>query len=252
VIAMIKSANQATSRSDTPTLSVGALLMRLLWAVLLFAVFGFGGWLAYRWEPRLLPIRVVNIDGELQSLSRDQLQQTIAASLQGGLLTQNLITLRKHIEALPWVEHASLRRQWPDRLELTVRERRAVARWNEFGLITQDAVIFYPNDQRIPAGLAQLSGPVTKAPELLTRFLSWQPRLAELGLLIDALYCDHRGDWRLIILGGAELFLGTEFIEDRFNRLLYVYPYLESFGDPVRIDLRYGNGLAVSWKPTAS
>jgi hypothetical protein len=31
-----------------------------------------------QWEPRLLPIRVVTIDGEMHGLSRESLQQTIA------------------------------------------------------------------------------------------------------------------------------------------------------------------------------
>ena len=76
--------------------------------------------------------------------------------------------------------------------------------------------------------------------------------LAELGLIIDGVTRDARGDWSLMLLGGTELYLGTAHIETRFERLLAAYPQVEAIGIPIRIDLRYSNGFAVRWLPRAN
>jgi cell division protein FtsQ len=81
------------------------------------------------------------------------------------------------------------------------------------------------------------------------RFQQWHPRLAELGLIIDGVARDTRGDWIITLLGGTELFLGTGDLDIRFERLLAAYPQVEAVGIPTRIDLRYSNGFAVRWLP---
>lgn len=232
--------------------SRGALIARLLTAVILIGALIGAGFIALRWEPRLLPIRVVTIDGEMRGLSREALQQTIAAHITGGILTQSLASLRAEVEGLPWIDSASVRRVWPDRIVFTVREHEAVARWGDNGLATADGIVFRPRDGRLPAGLPRLDGADAMAPEVVERLQRWRPRLAELGLIIDGISRDDRGDWSLMLLGGTQLHLGTEDIETRFERLLAAYPQVEAIGIPTRIDLRYSNGFAVRWLPRAS
>ncbi len=227
----------------------GALIARLLLAVMMIAGLIGTGLIAVDWEPRLLPVRVVTIDGEVRSLSRQTLQETIAGHMQGGILTQDLAALQAEVEALPWVRTASLRRIWPDRIELSVTEHEAIARWGENGLVTADGHVFRPRDGRLPAGLPLLSGADEDAPIVVEQFAAWHPKLAELGLVIDAMHHDARGDWSLELLGGTELFVGTEDVDARFERLLEAYPQVEAIGIPTRIDLRYSNGFAVRWMP---
>lgn len=238
---------EAPSRPMRLGVTTETLLARLFVALSLMIALAAALWLATQWEPRILPIRAVTVDGEMRSLSRQALQEQVASHLTGGILSQDLVSLREQIEALPWVHGASLRRVWPDRLILQVNERQPIARWGEDGLVTRDGVIFRPQDRRVPAGLPRLSGPDERAAEVVDRLMNWQPRLAELGLLIDALGCDRRGDWTLEMLGGPVLSFGTEHLEKRFNRLLVAFPRIEAVAVPERIDLRYSNGLAVRW-----
>ena len=226
-----------------------ALIARLLTAVAIIGALIGAGLLTLQWEPRLLPIRVVTVDGEMHGLSRESLQQTIAEHIDGGILTQDVGALKQQVEELPWIRRASVQRVWPDRLIFTVTEHEAIARWGENGLVTADGVVFRPRDGRLPAGLVRLDGADDMAPEVVERYLRWHPQLAELGLIIDAAVRNARGDWTLTLLGGTELYLGTDDIETRFKRLLAAYPQVEAVGIPTRIDLRYSNGFAVRWVP---
>lgn len=234
-----------------PGPSTGALVARLATAVVLIGSLAGAVFIALEWEPRLLPVRVVTIEGEMHGLSRESLQETIAGHITGGIVTQDLYALKAEVEDLPWIHRASVRRVWPDRLVFSVHEHEAAARWGENGLVTAEGIVFRPRDGRLPAGLVRLSGSDDFAPEVVERYLKWHPRLAELGLIIDAVSRDTRGDWSLQLLGGTELYLGTEDIDARFERLVAAYPQVESIGIPTRIDLRYSNGFAVRWLPTA-
>jgi cell division protein FtsQ len=228
----------------------GALLARLLIALLLIGALIGAGWIAKQWEPTLLPVRVVGLEGEMHGLSREALTQTISAEITGGILTQDLGRLRARVEALPWVAEATVRRVWPDRIQVQVREHHAIARWGEVGLVTADGIVFRPTDGRLPAGLARLGAPDDAvAPEVVERFRDWGPRLLELGLIVDGVHRDARGDWSVELLGGTEVLLGTDDVEQRLERLIAAYGQIEAIGIPTRLDLRYSNGLAVRWLP---
>jgi len=242
------SERQVTVVANAPP-SRGALIGRLVTAVIILGTLVGAGFIAAEWEPRLLPIRVVTIDGEMRGLSKQSLQQTIAEHITGGILTQDLVALKAEVEDLPWIDRASVRRVWPDRIIFTVTEREAIARWGENGLVTATGVVFRPRDGRLPAGLPRLEGADDFAPEVVRRYQQWHPRLAELGLIVDTVARDARGDWRLTLLGGTELNLGTGDLDARFERLLAAYPQVEALGIPSRIDLRYSNGFAVRWLP---
>jgi len=235
-----------SSSSERP--SKATLLARLLIAVTLITGLAGAATIAVDWEPRLLPVRVVSIDGELRSLSREALQQTVASHIRGGILTLDLASLHEEIESLAWVADARLRRVWPDRIELTVVEHQAEARWGQDALVSADGHVFRPEDGRLPAGLPHLSGPRDQdAPLVVERFHEWSPKLAGLGLIVDGIHRGARGDWTVELLGGTQLLFGTDQIETRFQRLLAAYGRIEALGIPSLLDLRYSNGLAVRW-----
>lgn len=230
-----------------------SILSRLLSAVLLIGALVGAGWIGLQWEPTLLPVRAVSIEGEMHGLSREDLQQTISQEITGGILTQNLAKLRARVQTLPWVEQATARRIWPDRIQVTVREHSAIARWNESALVTERGVVFRPSDGRLPAGLARLRATDDQlAPELVARFLDWGSRLLVLGLIVDGVQRDARGDWSIELLGGTDVLLGTNNVEERLERLIAAYSQIEAIGIPTRLDLRYANGLAVRWLPVGN
>lgn len=226
---------------------IGGRLVRWVWALGLLSLLGGGGHLLMLWEPQRLPVRLVTVDGALKYPTSRCLQERVITHLDGGILTQDLAGLQTAVEAIPWVRSASLRRRWPDRLEIRVVERVALARWGEGALIDADGVIFRPAEDDLPRGLPRLSGRDQDALELVRHLVDWEPRLRALGLEIETLAQDARGAWTLHLSAGFSLALGKERVQERMSRFIRVYPRLAATGMPSRIDMRYSNGLAIRW-----
>jgi cell division protein FtsQ len=226
---------------------LGWRLLRWLLALGLLSMMGAAGWLLMVWEPYRLPVRVVTVNGEVKRLKPERLQEAVIEHLDGGILTQDLGKLQAAVEAMPWVRSASLRRYWPDRLDLAVVEEVAVARWGEDALVAADGAVFRPEIGDFPQGLPKLSGEEKDSLQLVERLRGWAPRLASLDLKIEELSLDARGAWSLRLSKGLALALGTAQVDERIARFLRVYPKLAAVGTPSRVDMRYSNGLAIRW-----
>lgn len=225
--------------------------MRALTGLLLLVAMGGGVWAFGYWEPRLLPVRVIEVQGELHHHSSELLRKTIGERLSGGILTADLDDLKRAAEDLAWVGKASLRRIWPDRLQVRVEEHKPAARWGRDGLVTAEGLVFHPHTGTVPAGLPMLEGDEQRAPELVSRYLKWRDDLMLAGQLIDGVALDARGAWRLDLVSGTHLELGTDQIEQRLARFIGAVAQLEAAGRADVVDMRYSNGFAVRWAHSA-
>ena len=214
--------------------------------LLIIAMAGGVHWLL-RLESEYLPVRVVSIQGDVRQMTLQQIQDRVGRTLEAGILTQDLATIQAAIRNLPWVSNAGVRRAWPDRLVISVQEHQPLARWGEDGLVTAEGVVFRPERHEIPHGLVRLAGPDNQAAAVVRRFHAWQALLKPLGLGILALEDDRRGAWTLMTDAGFALLLGKTDVEERLNRFIKAYPVILAAGRPARVDMRYSNGLAVSW-----
>ncbi len=233
----------------TPELAPRRARLRALTGLALLGAMVGGVWAFGYWEPRLLPVRTIEVQGELHHHSSELLRETLGQRLQGGFLTTDLNDLKRAAEGLPWVGGASIRRVWPDRLQVRVLEHRPVARWKDDGLVTAEGVVFRPRGQ-VPAGLPLLEGDEARARELVERYLKWRDALMLAGQLIDTLGVDARGAWHLDLVSNTRLELGTNDIEQRLTRFIAAVPQLEAAGRARVVDLRYSNGFAVKWAGT--
>lgn len=233
----------------TPPAATGLLLALSRWIVALVVVAGSvgAGAMLLRMEPQVLPVRVVTVVGAVHRVSAPILARSVTEHLQRGILTQDLRVLKDAVEALPWVHSATLRRVWPDRIELSVTERQPIARWGGTGLVTAEGVVFRPEEGPLPNGLPHLIGDDVQAPQVAANFLKWRNRLAALGPGIATLAMDPRGAWTVHLDNGLRLELGTERVEERLERFIRTYPQLAVAGRPELVDVRYTNGLAVRW-----
>ena len=221
------------------------------WVLGALLLLSLGGGLAWVMEllgdPQLLPIRLVEVDGEMRNLQRQQLEQSVANAVDGSFFTLDLTRLRKQVEGLAWVDSASVRRVWPDRLKVTVVEQRPLAYWGKGALLNQRGEIFHPEPlPRLP-GLPRLTGPDSQSVAISKAFRRMQTLLATVGLQLTGLRVDARQAWRLRTRRGLHLRLGRKSVMTRLRRFVQLYPRLVAHdARPLKqVDLRYTNGFAL-------
>jgi len=230
---------------DNPRqLNVVALLFALAAAALL-------AWGAVAWavhQPAFALHRVV-VDGNLARANRAHLERVIREELNGTFFTLSLAEARASLQRVSWVKSVALRRQWPDRLEVTIAEHEALARWNDAALVDTEGEVFSAN---FDGDLPQFVGPDGSAADIARRYREFGAALRSRSLAISELRLSPRGGWQLRTTGGAALAieLGRSAPGERLSRFVRYHTRtvgaLNRAGTRVDyVDLRYRNGFAV-------
>ncbi len=219
---------------------------------LLILVAATGGWHSYQWlmQPTTLPIRSVTLAGELRHVAPQDLQALLRDEVGQGFFGVDLAAIKRKVESLPWVYQASLRRIWPDRLQVTIEEQRPIARWGDEALVNRYGDIFQAPVASENMELPVIMGRRDRCKVLIKDFTSADELLYPLGLKLVSLSEDERGDQRLLLANGTRLALGRKHRQERLQRFVASYrnTLQPLIADVARFDLRYPNGFAVKWK----
>lgn len=216
----------------------------------LAAVAGTGVGVRMLLDPTRFPIRNVRVEGRFLFLEQRSLERLVAPELGDGFFGLDVRRLQRAVETHPWVASASVRRAWPDGVVLAVRERQPVARWGEGALVDGDGVVFTPPSLDGVPELVRLDGPPDTAPLVLARYRALEALFARHGERVAAVRLSPRGAWQVRLGSGVQLLLGRRAVDDRLRRLSAALaaglagelPSIE------RIDLRYGNGMALRYR----
>jgi cell division protein FtsQ len=196
------------------------------------------------------PVRVISIDGSFQRVSPGQIEQAVAPFARLGFMSADLGDIQRAVEALPWVDHARIARQWPQGLHVTVTEQTAAARWGEAGLLNTRGELFVRAAAHVPAELPRLSGPEGTETEVAQRYLSAQGRMVEAGMRIAAMRVDERGAWEMDLDSGITVRLGRRDVDERIDRFIRATsPVIAHRQTEINyVDMRYSNGFAIGWR----
>jgi len=175
-------------------------------------------------------------------------QQILAIDVNGTLVGENQVGLERHLGA--WVESAAVKREWPDRLTVNIREKKPLAYWSDGRLVSRTGELFSPPNPQVAGALPLLSGPDERVRDVITMARTLSDQLVGHGLGFSGLNLEQRGAWTLRLGNGIDVVLGRDQVEQRFERFMTVYQArLASRADEVsRVDARYTNGVAVQWK----
>lgn len=209
----------------------------------------------------LFPLKQVVVVSPLDQVTRTQVEYAVQHSLAGNFFTVNLDGMRSSFEKLPWVRKASVRRRWPDGVEVEIEEHVAMARWQnsagEMRLVNKQGEVFSAalaggqGNQSGQSGLPLFGGPEGTAPQLLARYLEFSELLAPLGRTPRAVMLSPRHAWQLRLDDGLTLELGRDqsnySIHDRLQRFAGTYGAAKArlATTVVSIDMRYPNGFAL-------
>ena len=203
-------------------------------------------------DPRYLPVRQVQVEGQFRHLQNALVQEEVAPVAATGFFAMDVSDMQSRLQALPWVDLVSVRRVWPDRLEIRVREQQAVAYWGDDALMNARAQVFQPQQLPEMDSLPFLQGPQGHEQRVLTMYREMSALLAPLKLSITHLHLSPRRSWDARLSNGLTLDVGRKQPVERVARFVRVYPAILAAGDGQvsAVDLRYSNGFAVQRQAT--
>ncbi|HVC48851.1 MAG TPA: cell division protein FtsQ/DivIB [Burkholderiales bacterium] len=192
----------------------------------------------------IFAIHKVRISGNLQHLTREQLQLVITKDLRGNLLTLDIDRLRDGFVKLPWVDKVSVSRAWPEAVNIVVAEHDIFARWGSDGLVDSSGKIFSAASN---AFLPIFNGPKDSVSIMLQHYAEYNRILSPLGFKVHVLDLSQRMSWEIVLENGLLIKLGEQADEQRLQRFVDVYS--QTVGKlpvmPSDVDLRYSNGFAM-------
>jgi cell division protein FtsQ len=202
------------------------------------------------WSVAALVVR-----GETANQNEVALRRALKSALSGSFLSLDLNQVRTLMQDVPWVRKATVRRDFPNRLAITVQEHHGVAWWGEAKgtrLVNNYGEIFEASaDEADTQQWPVLHGPDERSADVLRAYVGLRDALIPSHLDVRTLSLSAHGNWQAQLEGNTELVLGREAPQDwlpRVQRMTQTLSALRQRYDQAlqRIDLRYPNGYAVA------
>lgn len=218
-----------------------SLVFGILAGLLMLA--GCVGALYWLLVPEHFPVNRVELKGNLRHTSKAELEAALPRG-SANFFAADLAGLRAAVERLPWVRRVSVRRAWPDGIEVHVEEHAALARWGDDRLVNSYGETFSGRTtEKLPAFVA----PAGTSAEVTRRYRRFVEILAPLNTSVERVVLTHRHAWQLRLANGLHLMLGRDAdqAEGRLQRFVEIYPSVERTRKYEYVDLRYPNGFAL-------
>ena len=234
-----------------------------LFGLVLFVLLLSGVWWVI--QRPFFTLRVIRVDAasvagnaaannDLRHVNPLTIRNTALPKIRGNFFTANLESVRAAFEAVPWVRKASVQREWPNKLVVTLEEHVAIGTWGEDGrLISAKGDVFTANlaEAEDDADLIALNGPEGSEKEVLAQYREFKNWFGKINLAPESVNYSSRYAWSLKLNNGMQVELGrvqdANTLKGRVDKLMQVYPQLlASLQDSIEsVDMRYPNGLAL-------
>ncbi len=201
----------------------------------------------------LFPLRTVEVTTPLQKTAKGEIEAALHGRIGGNFFAVSLAELRGALEQLPWVRQVTLRRVWPDRLELALEEHVALARWGGEGNEGPQRQLINTHGERFSGKtdqvLPQFVAPAGSEAEVARRYLRFARIIAPLGTELERVVLTPRFAWQLRLKNGLHLMLGRDADRAEARLARFVEVHEATLGRMPRrhdyVDLRYPNGFAL-------
>lgn len=238
-------------RKQQPSKPLHFRLPKLL-PVVIFALLAGLSWGLYQASTYLTarPVDKVVVNGQLRHVDRQQVIEEIKPYLTKGFFMLPLSEIKKQLEHMPWVYEVSLQRQWPHTIAVEISEQQAIANWRHSGFLNHRGEGVVLEDYEKIKELPMLSGPEGSESLVMNNYRAINYLLREKGLRLSHLSLSDRSEWLAEIEGGIVLHFGKDQLMEKMRRFIAVYDRAlkQQIHNVKKVDMRYGNGLAVAWQ----
>ena len=202
-------------------------------------------------------IGAITVQGDVTHNSAVTLRANVTPRLGGNFFTVSLQATRAAFESVPWVRQAVVRREFPNRLRVVLREHQPVAFWGAEGdltLVNSFGEVFEADPGDVEQdNLPRLRGPQGQSPQVLQMYLAVKPLFEPLDLALDQLALSVHGSWNAQLDSGALIELGrgsTAEVVERTRRFVQTLTQVTSRHSRrvdalVSADLRHADGYAL-------
>lgn len=200
----------------------------------------------------------ITVFGDVQHHNEVTLRANVTPRLQGNFFTMDLRKTRTAFESVPWVRQAVVRREFPNRLRVTLEEHHSAGFWgadSESRLLNSFGEVFEANPGDAESqDLPRLMGPDDQAAQVLSMYRSLNALITPMEANIEELELSGRGGWRMQLDTGAVVELGRGSIDqvrERTQRFLATLTQVIStyqrkgFDSMESADLRHNAGYAI-------
>ena len=244
-----KARRGANFNEQQPRLSDGVaekFLRLLMVTVFVAAIFGAD----FIYKQIDTPLSKIMVGGNFNHLEEQELAELVNMEIDGGFLSMNLNQLRQELQSHPWIHQVSVRREWPSTLKVEVIEEVPIARWGKKGFLNRlGDQLSLPENSNLNS-LPVLEADFGSSQAMIAQYLLLAELLAPTDLRLTELQRDAVGAWQIETASGVKIVLGRDQIIEKIRRLIVVWGSgLDvQLNNIATIDLRYPNGLAVSWR----
>jgi len=244
-----KARRGANFNEQQPRLSDGIaekFLRLLMVTVFVAAIFGAD----FIYKQIDTPLSKIMVGGNFNHLEEQELAELVNMEIDGGFLSMNLNQLRQELQSHPWIHQVSVRREWPSTLKVEVIEEVPIARWGKKGFLNRlGDQLSLPENSNLNS-LPVLEADFGSSQDMIAQYLLLAELLTPTDLRLTELQRDAVGAWQIETAAGVRIVLGRDQIIEKIRRLIVVWGSgLDvQLNNIATIDLRYPNGLAVSWR----
>jgi cell division protein FtsQ len=198
-------------------------------------------------------IATVSLSGQRQ-VSREEIFAAAGVTNHSSLLFLDVAQARAKLEAIPWIAEATVRKLYPDRLQITITEREAFALWQRQGkvsVIAADGTVLAASVEPRLATLPFVvgNGAAAKARGFLA-VLDQYPAIRD-QVRASIMVADRR--WNLRLKNGIDVRLPDSNIEQALETLARLDRERSLLTrDIVAVDLRIPDRITVRLSDTAA
>ena len=160
------------------------------WLLVLMPFIGSAVYLSY--QDTLLPIRTIQLSGTFRYINQQEVESAVQPAIGEGFFSLDINRVQQTLGDKPWVESISIRRIWPDRLDIAIVEKRPVARWDDTHLLSDKAVVYRARAKAF-AELPLVYTAGNNPRQMLDLYYRLAGRFAELNETLVAVRKDSRG-----------------------------------------------------------
>ena len=197
----------------------------------------------------VFPIKKIKVYGTFEHLESHAIKNIINQYIDTGFFGLNAMALTAKLMQETWLHNVSVQRVWPDQLLVFLEEEQPVLIWNNMVLYNGEGKAFMPDSKTFPQNLPKFTAQGLDAKTVFFSYQNINKTLEKLGRAVKEVFVDQNNSWHLTLDNGLMIVLGKKDIWKRLKIFVEAYPKIITKDGPrvpLKIDLRYRSGFAVS------